>query len=643
MKAREYLQELQQLLQIEKEEDIRLFQETVLRRSLQERVQKGISWYPVQLNRIMIGMGERLMLEIEYKRQEDQQNAFQPGGIVSVFGMLESKEDGRMNGVIASVRKNIMRIALSVENIPSWINHSKIGVDQAFDDKTYQEMDRALARTIDPGKNARVADLREKMLGPGKTEFAKWEVPYHNERLNRSQNEAVEKALEAKDVAIIHGPPGTGKTTTLVAAIAETVRRENQVLVCAPSNTAVDLLTLRCFEQGIHVVRIGNPVRVEEQLQSLTLDGMITQHQDYQALRKIRKDAISVKQQALKFKRNFGNLERKRRQELLKEARELRDMAHKLEDYILFQTLQQAQVIASTLIGAASNVLEGKRFHTVFVDEAGQALTPAVLIPLQKGQRMIMAGDHHQLPPTVKSMEADRKGLGKTLFEQVIESKAETAVMLEQQYRMNEQIMGFSGQQFYENRLKADDSVRFHVLGPGFLPLEFVDTAGCGFEEKQNPRSLSTFNPEEANLLLKHLANLFNRIEAEVPERLEQNLSVGLIAPYKAQVRILEEQLNNSPMLSTYLPYIKVKTVDGFQGQERDVIYISLTRSNRKGEIGFLKDIRRMNVALTRARQKLVVIGDSATLGNHPFYAAFLQYVEDLGAYRSAWELMGDG
>ncbi|MEL6591525.1 MAG: AAA domain-containing protein, partial [Bacteroidota bacterium] len=615
-----------------------LFQESVLRRSLQERVKNGSSWYPVQLNRIMIGMGERLVLELEYRKLDEQQSSFQPGGIVSIFGILESKEEGRTNGVIASVRRNIIRIALSAENIPQWLKHSKIGIDQAFDDKTYQEMDRALLNTIQPGKNERLSELREKLLGPSKPEFSKWDVRYYNQALNRSQNEAVEKALEAKDVAIIHGPPGTGKTTTLVAAIAETVRRENQVLVCAASNTAVDLLTLRCHEKGIHVVRIGNPVRVEEHLQGLTLDGTITQHSDYDALRKIRKEAVQVKEQALKFRRNFGQQERKRRQELLKEARELRDMARKLEDYILFQTLQQAQVITSTLSGAANMVLKGKKFHTVFVDEAGQALTPAALIALEKGNRLIMAGDHLQLPPTVKSMQAERGGLGKTLFEQVIETKPETAVMLDQQYRMHEQIMDFSGQQFYGGKLKADPSVRFHVLGETFPPLEFVDTAGCGFAERQNPRSLSTFNPEEAEVLLKHLAMLFNQIESEIPERMEQGLSVGLVAPYKAQIRTLENQLNASPMLSTYVPLIKVKTVDGFQGQERDVIYISLTRSNKKGEIGFLKDIRRMNVALTRARQKLVVVGDSATLGKHPFYKAFLDYVDSIGAYRSAWE-----
>jgi ATP-dependent RNA/DNA helicase IGHMBP2 len=640
MKAREHLQKLQELLKVEKEEDLRLYQESVLKRSLKERVNKGISWYPVQMVRMYIGMGEKLHLEIENPKTKLPDHSFQPGGIVSIFGMLQDKENGRVNGVIARVRQNQMRIALSVEQIPDWLHHSKLGIDLAFDDKTYREMERAMALTIDPQRDDRIGELRELLLGPAKLSFGEWDYVYRNGNLNPSQNRAVQKVLEAKDLAIIHGPPGTGKTTTLVAAIQEVAKREHQILVCAPSNTAVDLLTLRCHEAGLEVVRLGNPVRVEAHLQDLTLDACITQHQDYTALRKLRKDAEKLKKQALKFRRQFGTKERQKRQEMLKEAREVRDLAHKLEDYILFQVLQSAQVITTTLTGANQKVLQGRKFHTVFIDEAAQALTPAALIPMQNVQRVIMAGDHCQLPPTVKSMEAGRGGLGKTLFEWAIEQKPEASVMLNQQYRMHEQIMGFSAGEFYDGELQADPAVRFHRLGPNFAPLSFIDTAGCGFDEQQNPRSLSTANPEEASLLLRHLALLFNQIEAEDPKILENPLKVGIISPYKAQVNTLNTQLLNSPMLSTYLPYISIKTVDGFQGQEKDVIYISLTRSNAKSEIGFLRDIRRMNVALTRARKMLVVVGDSATLGKHPFYERFLQYVEAQDAYHSAWEFL---
>ena len=274
----------------------------------------------------------------------------------------------------------------------------------------------------------------------------------------------------------------------------------------------------------------------------------------------------------------------------------------------------------------------------MFIDEAAQALAPACWIPLLRSGRVIFAGDHFQLPPTVKSLEAAREGLSRTLMEYIVESRPEVAVMLDTQYRMHQDIMGFSGERFYEGNLKAHESVKFHQLGEGFEPVCFIDTAGCGFEERKNPETLSTSNPEEGLLLLKHLALLFNQIEAKIPDVLERPFSVGIIAPYKQQVRSIRDQLLDSPLLSSYTDYISVNTVDGFQGQERDVIYISLTRSNDKGEIGFLKDVRRMNVALTRARKQLVVVGDSATLGEHPFYAAMLTYMEKIGAYHTAWE-----
>jgi ATP-dependent RNA/DNA helicase IGHMBP2 len=556
-----------------------------------------------------------------------------------LFGSLSGQEVGRVTGTIAYMRKDQVKVTLGSENIPDWLNHSTIGMDPEFDDKTYLEMVQALNKVIEPGKNRRLKELREILLGPVEPAFHDdWKVKYQNPELNPSQNKAISKVLEARDVAIIHGPPGTGKTTTMVNAIKEVLHHEHQVLVCAPSNAAVDLLTLKCHLAGMKVVRLGNPVRVEEALQTLTLDGWIAEHDDYQSLRKLRIESENLRKKALKFKRKFGAQERSRRGELLKEARELKKLSHQLEDYILFQVLNRAQVITATLAGAAHSVIRDKQFHTVFIDEAAQALAPAAWIPILKAKRVIMAGDHCQLPPTVKSFEAEKKGLGKTLFEQIIETKAEVATMLNEQYRMNEQIMRFSGRQFYHDQLYANQAVKDHLLGEGFPAVEFVDTAGCGFEEKKNPETQSTSNPDEANLLLKHLAVLVNKISAADPELLEGKISIGIISPYKAQIKALRQQIQSSPMLSEHLPLITLNTVDGFQGQERDVIYISLVRSNDKNEIGFLKDIRRMNVALTRARKKLVVVGNSATLGNHPFYSAFLDYVDEIGAYKSAWE-----
>ncbi|MEL6672291.1 MAG: AAA domain-containing protein [Bacteroidota bacterium] len=632
-----------ELLALEKAEDLRQYQEKVLKRSLAERVKKGVSWYPVSLHRLYIGMGERVVVELENTEgKKNKPTAFQSGSMVALFGNLSDREAGRVSGVVASIRKGIIRIALSTDYIPEWIHHAKLGIDLEFDDKTYQEMVRALNQVIEPKKQKRLQYLREVMIGEVEPAFREWkEVRYQNPALNPSQNDAIQRVLEAEDVAIIHGPPGTGKTTTLVFAIQEILHHEHQVLVCAPSNTAVDLLCQKCAAQGIEVVRLGNPARVDENLQNLTLDGRISQHNDYAALRKLRKESEQIRKKALTYKRNFGPQERSKRGELLKEARELKQLAHQLEDYILHQVLRSAQVIATTLSGAARKEIEHKRFHTVLIDEAGQALAPACWIPILKADRVIMAGDHCQLPPTVKSFEAAKKGLDKTLFEHIIQRK-EVDVMLTRQYRMPDSIMRFSGRQFYQDQLEADESVRYRHLGEGFPVFSFVDTAGCGFEERKNGDTQSTSNPEEAQILLKHLAIHLDKVSTEQNSLLEQDFSVGIISPYKDQVKVLKKQLLESPMLSDYEKWINIQTVDGFQGQEKDVIYISLVRSNTKGEIGFLKDIRRMNVALTRAKKMLVVVGDSSTIGNHRFYQAFLDYVEEIQAYRTAWEWMYD-
>ncbi len=638
MNTNTQLEKLISLLEIEKKEDLRQYREMVLRRTLKERVERGISWYPVSLKGVYIGTGEKFVLELERGGDGKTSNALQVGSTVRIFGMNADQEVGRNSGVISWIKRNQMMIVLSSEVYPEWLSRAKIGVDLDFDDTTYREMDKALHQVMEAGKQERISELKDIIIGNKKPSFHTWHVHYHNTELNPSQNRAVQRALEALDVAVIHGPPGTGKTTTLVQTIKETLSREHQVLVCAPSNTAVDLLTLKCEEQGLSVVRLGNPARIDERLHQLTMDGAISGHDDYKLLKKYRKDADDARKRANKFKRKFGARERHFRNQMMREARELTQMAHKLEDYIIHQILTQNQVIACTLVGASSSLLGNKRFHSVFIDEAAQALTPACWIPILRSGRVIFAGDHFQLPPTVKSPEASKEGLSVTLLEQVMKAKPDASVMLEQQYRMHEQIMRFSGKWFYKDKLTADLSVRYRTLGEGFEPLEFVDTAGLGYEEEKDPDTLSTYNSEEALLLLKHLALLLNSLESQGANIFDQGLKIGIIAPYKAQVRILRDTLRDSPMLSSYQEYISINTVDGFQGQECDIIYISLTRSNAQGEIGFLGDVRRMNVALTRAKMKLVVVGDSATLGRHPFYEAFIEYVEEVDAYHTAWE-----
>lgn len=641
MSASEYLTQLLEWLQLEREEDLRLYQETVLSRSLKERVKRGVSWHPAEQVRSFIGLGDKIVLELQYNEEKAKKSSsFQSGSVVSVFGTnVATEEAGRITGVISAITKNSMKVALGTENLPNWVNHSYVGVDLAFDDRTYRDMAGAVQAALDAKKNSRLYELRELLLGEMKPDTHHWHVPFQVPNLNDSQNKAMNHALEAKDVAIVHGPPGTGKTTTLVQIIHEVAQREPQVLVCASSNTAVDLLTLRCYEAGLSVLRMGNPARVDEELHVHTIEGSMAAHPDYESLRKLRREAAKIREHAMKHKRKFGQQERERRQELLKEAREMKALSRKLEDYILFQLLDRSEVIVATLTGAGHKLLKNKRFGTVVIDEAAQALTPACFIPMQKADRVIMAGDHCQLPPTVKSAEAMKLGLAETLFERVMANKS-VSHMLEVQYRMPDRIMRFSAQQFYDDRLRAAPEVAKQQLAPTIENLEFVDTAGCGFEEARNPESRSTANPEEAQLLLRHLAMLFNQLEKENPEILKPPFSVGIIAPYKEQVRHLKRQLQGSPMLSSYASFISIKTVDGFQGQERDVIYISLVRSNSKGDIGFLRDTRRMNVALTRARKKMVVVGDSGTIGKHPFYQAFLDYVEKQDAYHTAWEWM---
>lgn len=640
MTPKEQLVKLEQLLQIEREADVKQYRELVLSRSLQSRVKSGVTWYPVELLHTRIGTGERFVVELSRGNDAPQGGGIQSGSSVSLFVLgANEKETNRVEGVVYHIRGRNMKVVLGGHDLPFWLRQGRLGVNLEFDDRTYREMSGAIKQAKE-AENNRLSELRETLLGAQKPRFHDWEYQFSHPILNRSQEKAVQRALEAEDVALIHGPPGTGKTTTLVQTIVEVSKRERQVLVCAPSNAAADLLTMRCAEAGLNVLRIGNPARIEEELHIHTLDETISRHPDYASLRKMRRESENIFSRANKQKRGLNADAYRKRREMLQEARSYRDYAKTLETYIIDQVMENAQVITATLTGASHKLIKNRKFTTLFIDEAAQALTPSCWIPIKLAKRVILAGDDCQLPPTVKSYEAQKGGLGKTLFEQVHDQYPEACAMLEEQYRMHRDIMTFSSRKFYDEKLKAAAGVGDWTLGVDFAPVEFVDTAGCGFDEKKN-HYMSTLNPDEASLLLKHLALLINKLEKEVPSTFERPFSIGIIAPYKAQVHILRQQLADSPMLSSYTQYIEVNTVDGFQGQERDVIYMSLTRSNRKGEIGFLGDQRRLNVAMTRARKKLVMVGDSATLGNNNFFKSLFDYIEEIGAYRSAWELMG--
>ncbi|MFB9861984.1 IGHMBP2 family helicase [Rufibacter immobilis] len=642
------LLDVRALLKLEQEEDRRQYQLKNAQTSITERKRLGICWYPVNVIKQEVGFGNKMVVELERISGRDQLHMFQAGSSAALF---TNGEGGALNGVVLEVKRNKLRLATTKEDLPDWLEGgARLGVELTFDEVSYREMEIALMKVMEAEKS-RLAQLRDIILGAEPAIFRR-EKPFTPiASLNDSQNEAVRNIVQAKDVAIIHGPPGTGKTTTLVQAILQTLQTgEQKLLVTAPSNTAVDLLTEKLAEQGVNVIRIGNPSRVSEVLLEHTLDAQIMHHREYRQLKKLRKSAQEYKAMASQYKRSFGPQERAQRQFMKEESKRVLAQADDVEEYITEDLLDRVQVITCTLVGSANRTIRHLQYDTVFIDEAAQALEPACWIPITRANRVVLAGDHHQLPPTVKSMAAERGGLARTLFEKCIERQPETAVMLTTQYRMHEHIMGFSNQQFYRGELQAHESVRTATLSevhPVFEPgliVEFIDTAGCGFNDQTIGEGSSTANPEEADVLLKHLLNLLTPYEpAEASEaQSEPRLRIGIISPYRAQINYLTDQVEHEPKLAQLLTrrQLSVGTVDSFQGQERDIMYISMVRSNPEGEIGFLADIRRMNVAMTRAKKKMVIVGDSATLGQHPFYQEFMNYAESIGAYRSAWELL---
>ena len=619
------LTELKELLKIEQEEDYRQYREKIQINTIEDRKKAGITWYPVIKSGQFISTGERTTLSLHKTTMEQYQSNFQVGSVVSVF-KGDTGHEKQVPGVISYIHKEKMRVVLNDIGAPDWLDEGKLGVNLLFDAATYKEMNLALDM-VAGAERGRIAELRETFYGSRTAAFQNG-YDYNTPSLNEKQNEALTKVLNAHDLAIIHGPPGTGKTTTLVQAIKGTVTNEKQVLVCAPSNAAVDLLVEKLLEEGISTLRLGHPARLTEQVIENSLDVKISKHPQFKDLKESRRKAGELRKIGYKYKRNFGKQERQQRDRILKEAKALKAYSRDIETYIINHLLESAQVIACTVTGANQMLLKEKAFKTVFIDECSQALEPACWIPIIKAQRVIMAGDHCQLPPTVKSISAAKKGLEVSLFEKAI-SNTHTDVMLEIQYRMAPPIMGFSSQYFYQNKLKTAPEV---LERPDKVLLAFIDTAGCSFNEAQDKSTLSTYNKEEAYLLVKHLCQ----------NQPEPGLTVGIIAPYKAQIKLLGEVLSEEDCLEGIMENIRVNTVDAFQGQERDVIYISLVRSNDNSEIGFLKEYRRMNVAMTRARSTLVIVGDSATLGGDPFYRQMIDYIEKNGLYSSAFEYLYD-
>lgn len=645
MSPKEELRKLIDLLVIEKEEDLRQYLEQFERCSVAERRKNGVTWYPIRINAEEIGPGDYITIEVERTQGIDELSQFSNGKLIEVFSNSGDGQDEnwRLQGTVRNVWGNRMRIALTVDELPGWMDRGKLGLNLLFDEGSYREMVIAMQKVIE-AERGRLAELRDVLYGITPARFEKQEEITIAHQLNQSQQDAVRLITSAKDVAVVHGPPGTGKTTTLIRAIMQTLMHEKQVLVCSPSNVAVDLLTEKLVQQGINVLRLGNPARVSEEVLNNTLDVRMMNHANWKELKEYRKKAEEYFAMAKKYKRNFGYQEREQRNLLFNEARQLQKDASTLEDYILWDQFEKAQVIACTPVVAAGRLMRDLRFKTVFIDEAAQALEPMSWIPISRAERVIFAGDHLQLPPTVKSRKAEEGGLKYTLFERVVKSQKAATAMLRTQYRMHDHIMGFSNRMFYDGKLESDVQVKDNLLSfdenDDLLnrPFEFIDTAGSGFNEKQNPESLSYSNPEEAELLLNHLAKVLEQYD----RRPDEPLRIGIIAPYKQQTEFIRNYMLEHELFKDSRHHFSVRTVDGFQGQERDIICISMTRSNDNGEIGFLSDTRRMNVALTRAKRKLLVFGDSATLANHGFYKSFLDYTEEIGGYRSMWEFAGE-
>ena len=634
------LQELLNVLKIEKEEDFERFREMVIQLSLKEKREKGITWYPIQVKKEGFTFGERAFIVVEKTTHLNEPHRFKSGTPVELYSLAEDKfsdkekKDRKVSGVIQFLKRNQMKIVLNAKDNPPWVHYGQVGVDLLFDERTYVEMEKAVKRVI-KAKGDRLAELKALFYNQLTPKFN--ELPtVHHDYLNDAQKSAVQHILAAMDIAIVHGPPGTGKTTTLVHAIKLLCETEKNVLVTAPSNAAVDLLAERLSSKGLQVVRIGNISRVDQSILNLTLDAQMAAHPESAHIKKVKIQASEARRKAGKFKRNFRGQQREERRDNYREARELEEWAKDLEDKLLFEILHGAQVVACTLVNTVNPVLNQMKFRTVVIDEAAQALTPATWIPISRASKVVLAGDPFQLPPTVKSIEAKKQGLGITLLEKCVEQFSQVS-FLNVQYRMNSKIMNFSNAQFYDSQLVAAEEVMNWELPKGDVqPVVFIDTAGAGFEEEVNAETLSKFNSGEYFILREHFLQFVNTLsenDLEMP-------SIGIITPYRAQINHIKDEFLTDEKCAPFEEFITINTIDGFQGQERDVIYISLVRSNDKSEIGFLSDYRRMNVAMTRARKQLIVIGDSSTIGNDSFYANFIKYVEDLEGYRSAWEFM---
>ena len=644
------LQQQRLLLQMEYAAEKEAYRQQTEQMGVLRQVKRGDAWWPVRLGKSYYNSLNQLVVEVYRQGDDDEiEHNFEFGRPVAFFRSLGNPRKDLGNprisyfpftGTVSFVDGDRMVVAMPDNGQLIDVQGAEnVGVQLYFDETSYKMMFEALDRVM--RAKGRLAYLRDLFYTPAmKAEtfsFAALHFPY----LNPTQEEAVNKVLRAKDVAIVHGPPGTGKTTTLVEAIYETLRRESQVLVCAQSNMAVDWISEKLVDRGVNVLRIGNPTRVNDKMLSFTYERRFEGHPDYAELWSLRK-AI----RDLRSRRKRGDDKYHQKMDRLKER------ATELELHINAQLFGEARVIASTLVGSSSRLLDGQKFGTLFIDEAAQALEAACWIPIRRVSRVVLAGDHCQLPPTIKSYAAMKAGLGTTLMERIAENKPEAVTLLKMQYRMNEEIMRFSSDWFYGNQVESAPEVKYRSILDLDIPMTWVDTSEFDesdesdepekpdsqdsqesarqplFREQFVGESFGRINKAEAELTLLALEHYFQKIGRE--RILEERLDVGVISPYRAQVQYLRHRLKRTDFFKPYRSLISINTVDGFQGQERDIILISLVRSNDEGQIGFLRDLRRMNVAITRARMKVIILGDASTLTRHKFYKRLYDYIEAL-------------
>ena len=577
------------------------------------RVARGQCWFPVRLGRSYYNSLNRFVVEVARDEvADDVDSAFEYGRQVRFFyEALDGKIIYRnFPAMVSFCDGGHMAVVLpSTSALKEIDGVARLGVDLAFDETSFAAMREALD-DVASAKGSRLAELRDVLCGfvaPGFRELQPMTFPW----LNASQQRAVNKTLCCRDVMVVHGPPGTGKTTTLVEAVYETLRREPQVMVCAQSNAAVDWICGKLIDRGVPVLRVGNPARVDDKVLSATYERQFEAHPDYPELWGVRK---AIREVAAGRRR----MSRADALALSNRLHNLRRRAVELEVKIQVEIFESARVVASTLVGSDNAVLKGRRFTTLYIDEAGQALEAACWIAIRKADRVIFAGDHCQLPPTVKSVEAERAGLSRSLMESVVDKCRSAVELLTVQYRMNEAIMRFSSDWFYGGRLQAAEEVKCRGILDFDSPVEWLDTSEMDFSEKYVSATGGRVNPDEGEFMLDSLEAYIKRIGEKRVE--DENLDFAVISPYKAQVSWLRRNAKKRNVLRRLKGKIAINTIDGFQGQERDVVFISLVRSNDDGKIGFLSDLRRMNVAMTRARMKLVIIGSAATLTRHPFY-----------------------